>query len=376
MTTLIDIPSCTAYHIPTPGSSPLPLSSGDLSLTVLPAQPPAKPAQTITLTVGGASFTLLPTTPVQKTSAKDEHASYVFSPAPADGSGGIGQVRVHMKDSKSQGEWEATEALCAKLEHLLRVEGVWEDKVLFVDDEYETGGPRTQHKGWGEAIAGAVLGAGHALADRLTGYTDKHIEHTDPVQPAPPSEGVASAARRASEATSTVASYATAGAAAIGNTIHDAGKAVGSALPDAIARPAEPVPEADKTAARKAAEGQWAQAAIAARGIAGAAVEVASAVSGSAHRAIEHNFGKEAEGVAQDIGQAGANLASTGAAAFKGTSVIVQGTNAATGIAATREGDGADDGAAKVDEGAVKVDEGAAKVAAADELAPPGANAA
>jgi len=49
---------------------------------------------------------------------------------------------------------------------------VWDEKTLFVDDEYETtaGGA---HKGWGETIAGAVMGVGQQLADRLNSYTDQ-----------------------------------------------------------------------------------------------------------------------------------------------------------------------------------------------------------
>ena len=50
--------------------------------------------------------------------------------------------------------------------------GVWDEKTLFVDDEHELspGGP---HKGWGETIAGSFLGVGQLLADRLNSYTDR-----------------------------------------------------------------------------------------------------------------------------------------------------------------------------------------------------------
>jgi hypothetical protein len=98
MTSLIDIPSTTALHIPTPVSAPLPLSSGTLSLTLIPANPPAHPSETITLTIGTASFPLLPISPIQKIQSKDEHASYIFTPVPADGGAGIGRVKIAMKD--------------------------------------------------------------------------------------------------------------------------------------------------------------------------------------------------------------------------------------------------------------------------------------
>ena len=70
-------------------------------------------------------------------------------------------------------------------------------------------------------------------------------------------------------------------------------------MPDSIAKPAEPVKEEDKGDFRKMAEQGWQQATIAAKGIASAAVTVGTALSENAHKAVEHNFGKEAEGVAQ-----------------------------------------------------------------------------
>jgi putative N-acetylmannosamine-6-phosphate epimerase len=81
--------------------------------------------------------------------------------------------------------------------------------------------------------------------------------------------------------------------------MHEAGKSIGSRLPDAIVKPVQPVPEAEKTDLRKIAEGGWQQVAAAAKGVAGAAMVVGGAVSGTAHTAVEHNFGKEADVVAQ-----------------------------------------------------------------------------
>jgi hypothetical protein len=98
MTTLVDIPSCTALHVPTPTSAPLPLAKGDLTLVLMPANPPSHPSATLTLSVGGSSFPLLPNSPVQKVKAKEEHASYQFTPVPADGGMAVGTVRIQMKD--------------------------------------------------------------------------------------------------------------------------------------------------------------------------------------------------------------------------------------------------------------------------------------
>jgi hypothetical protein len=81
-------------------------------------------------------------------------------------------TRAEADDSASQGEWEATEALCRKFEELLKEHNVYDEKILFVNDEYEKPAGQLQ-KGWGETIAESVVGAGAALASRLTGYTDK-----------------------------------------------------------------------------------------------------------------------------------------------------------------------------------------------------------
>lgn len=96
---LVEIPQCSALHLPTPQSSPLPLSTGELTLNLVPANPPTHPSQTLTLTIGSASFPLLPISPLQKVQAKDEHPSYIFSPVPADGGAPIGQVKIVMKSS-------------------------------------------------------------------------------------------------------------------------------------------------------------------------------------------------------------------------------------------------------------------------------------
>jgi len=81
--------------------------------------------------------------------------------------------------------------------------------------------------------------------------------------------------------------------------MQDVGKTIGSKLPETVTKPIQPIPEGEKSDFRKIAEGGWTQVAAAAKGVVGAAVVVGGAVSGASHRAVEHNFGKEAEGVAQ-----------------------------------------------------------------------------
>jgi hypothetical protein len=94
MTTLAEIQNVKAYHLPVPGAEPVVLSTGTLYLSVIPANPPSHPSQTIALSVGASSFPVLPNTPVQKIEAKEEHPRYAFSPLPADGGAAIGRVKI------------------------------------------------------------------------------------------------------------------------------------------------------------------------------------------------------------------------------------------------------------------------------------------
>lgn len=94
MTTLAEIQNVKALHLPTPGAQPVPLSTGTLTLSLIPANPPSHPSETVALTVGASSFTVLPNTPVQKIEAKEEHPRYAFSPLPADGGAAIGRVKI------------------------------------------------------------------------------------------------------------------------------------------------------------------------------------------------------------------------------------------------------------------------------------------
>jgi len=145
------------------------------------------------------------------------------------------------------------------------------------------------------------MNAGNALANRLNTYTDRHVQSTNPTHPAPPSNEVISGAAIANARTAGLAERAEAAAKQFGNAVHEGGKKLGAQLPDSIVKPASaaPTPEADKGELRKVAEEGWNQLTIAAKGLASAAGTVAGSVSGSAHKAVEHNFGKQADKVAQ-----------------------------------------------------------------------------
>lgn len=134
-----------------------------------------------------------------------------------------------------------------------------------------------------------------SLADMLC----RHIETTNPTHPDPPSSELASQAHTLNTSTTTLSTNAETGSTKIGEYVHEAGKTVGSYLPDSIAKAAEPVKEEDKSDFRKIAADSWSNLTIAAKGMANAGLTVGGALSESAHRAVEHNFGKEADKVAQ-----------------------------------------------------------------------------
>lgn len=98
MTTLLTLPGSTAYHLPAPGAPPVPLARGDLTLSLLPADPPRRAAEQLALSVGQTSFLLAPNSPVRKTKSNAQHASLIFTPAPPAEGQGIGTVRIDMKD--------------------------------------------------------------------------------------------------------------------------------------------------------------------------------------------------------------------------------------------------------------------------------------
>lgn len=121
--------------------------------------------------------------------------------------------------------------------------------MLFVDDEYETGGPITGPKvGWGESIASNVLWAGNALASRLTGRAA-----AEPVLP-----------------TSAPATYSYTATLASPNTQAPA------------AAPASPTDEF-----KALASNSWHQATIAAQGLGAAAVAVGGALGEQARHTID-----------------------------------------------------------------------------------------
>ena len=110
---------------------------------------------------------------------------------------------------------------------------------------------------------------------------------------------MAARAKQLNQSTGSVADSTESGAAKLGQFVHDAGAKAANQLPESVTSLTDPVPESEKGDLRKMAEEGWQQATLAAKGIASAATTVAGAVSQSTHRTVEHNYGKEADGVAQ-----------------------------------------------------------------------------
>jgi hypothetical protein len=136
--------------------------------------------------------------------------------------------------------WERTEEGCRALEAELKAHNAWEDKVLFVDDEYETDGPITGPKsGWGESLASSVMGGASWLVGRLTG-----AQAPEPTLPT------------------------------------SAPQAPGTRAPAPLH------PEEQPADFKAAAAESWTQAGIAARGIGQAAVQVGGAIGEQARAAV------------------------------------------------------------------------------------------
>ena len=126
-----------------------------------------------------------------------------------------------------------------------------------------------------------------------------HILSTNPTHPAPPSEQVAANAKQLNTTTGSISESADTGAKKVGQFVHDKAHDYAHYLPESVQKLGDPVAEQDKGDFRKLAETSWTQATFAAKGLASAATTIAGAVSQNAHRAVEHNFGKEADDVAK-----------------------------------------------------------------------------
>lgn len=250
MTTLITIPSVTAYHIPAPGVSPVNLASGDLTLLLIPAQPPNHLQPSLTLSIGNsASFPLSERTPLHAVDTNREHASYVFTPLlpaspnsgkkPHDGSTTqttYGKVKLVMKECKSVSEHEACESSEAKFVEVLKEHKVWKD-MSFYDEEDEadeaSAASANDLASIGATLAHQLSSYGSYLAERLNKLTDRHVASQEPgnVKPSEQTKDIASAF---STGTATLASYTHAAAESLSHAVQEGAKVVGGYVRETV----------------------------------------------------------------------------------------------------------------------------------------------
>lgn len=214
-TTLLTIPTTKAYHLP-PGAPPILLAQGDLALRLIPAHLPDHPRETITLSVGGAAFPLTRETPVVKTDTTAQHASYLFRPRMGDhAGGGVGKVKITLKESTGPDEYERTEAHAQALEGTLRALGCWHDQDYYeLEDEADA--------------AAAGEGYGTTIADTLTSY-GKWIAHRLEAlaHPAAAPEAVSHTAQQ-EKAGSTTAATAHGATESLSEAVHEGARYLGA----------------------------------------------------------------------------------------------------------------------------------------------------
>lgn len=60
--------------------------------------------------------------------------------------------------------------MCRKFEEELKKRSLWDEKIHFVNDEYDTAGVPV--KGWGDTVAGAVTGGANFIATKIAAIAD------------------------------------------------------------------------------------------------------------------------------------------------------------------------------------------------------------
>ncbi len=238
MTTLITIQSVTAYHLPTKSSQPIPLATGELVVTEVPANPPTTSAPTLTLTVGTTSFPITRATPLSAIDTTSQHTAYIFTPtAPTSvpdvtnpDIASVGHVKLVFKSSVNQTEFDETEALARHFEGILKAHNSWRETDYYTDDDTQTV--------LGAAITGSSIGAafssfGQSLATRISAFTDSHIAaNPTPQHPAPPGETTKSLAATFQSSTATLAQYTHVAAEKLSEVVHEGAKYVGERVKD------------------------------------------------------------------------------------------------------------------------------------------------
>ncbi|KAJ9110720.1 hypothetical protein QFC20_002761 [Naganishia adeliensis] len=355
--TLVTIPNTKAYHVPLPGSKPILLAEGDLVLSIIPSHPPDHPTQTITLSVGHATFPITPKTPAVKTDTTEQHAAFTFKPLLAEHAAGerVGKVKVTLKPSTGPAEYERTEAQAMVLEKSLRDLGCFHQPDYY-ELEDEADAAAGEAAGYGTTIADTLTSYGKWIASRVEAFTNSRIEGTPATTtPANVPQGVKGAAESVKTGSATVASYTHGATETIGEVVHDGAKYLGAlaggaykSIHDAVVPP----PSTGSAAAAEAGNARsefakgagevvknvtdaagetWEEVKLGAGGAATGAKEVTDSVAENTYKSVEHGYGQEANAVARDMGATGTNTASVALDATLVTSVMKHGYDAGTG---------------------------------------------
>jgi hypothetical protein len=224
MSILITIQSVTAYHLPNKNSVPIPLAAGDLTLTVTEPNPPASTQQTLTLTVGNVSFPISDKTPVSATDTTSQHSAYIFTPAvpptePGAEAAGMGLVKIVLKPSANQVQFDETEALARHFEQILKEHKAWHEWDYYDDDD--------THLAITAKIGSTLSSIGHNLASRFSALTGSQAGGTaDPNHPAASSDGNKSLATTLQSSTATLAQYTHVAAEKITGAVQEGAKFV------------------------------------------------------------------------------------------------------------------------------------------------------
>ncbi|KAJ9105023.1 hypothetical protein QFC19_003654 [Naganishia cerealis] len=254
--TLVTIPHVKALHLPLPTSDPVLLAEGDLRLSLLPAAPPNHPHETLTLSIGHATFPITNKTPVVKTDTILQHASYLFAPAlpephagddlGANGGelgvpslGKFGKVKVVMKESTSPAEYEQAESLAHQLEETLKQHKCWKE-VGYYDTEEELARVDPAAASYGTTIADTLSYYGRVVANRISSLTAdaSASPHTDSpaAAAAHPPDTVKSAATTTARVSTTLADYTHSATETISHAVHDGAGYLGGLASAAVAQ--------------------------------------------------------------------------------------------------------------------------------------------
>ncbi|KAJ9093066.1 hypothetical protein QFC21_006559 [Naganishia friedmannii] len=286
----------------------------------------------------------------------------------------LGKIKLVPAESHSPTQYEQTESLALQFETILKEHKCWKEQGYYdLEDELALADPSSAS--YGTTIADKLTYYGRIVSQRLSGLTQPSASSpaaTTAEPPLVPSDTTASAvAAQTAKTTHTISEYTHTAGQTLTHVVHDGAAYLGSLAATAVAQVEhavgadKPTTATNTTPAPAPATGGRGTDVIDLQGQEGAAVpqmvgvaarnfgqagletwdevkltavsgmeragEMAQSVSESAHKGIEHRYGAEADKVAQDIGQSGANVGSVAMDGMLATSAIAHGINAGDG---------------------------------------------